>query len=117
MSSEDTSIATSSLTEPEVMSAPAIPVYLPTTGTSSSRKKEDTARILPNIMVTNHRSIFPKFNNLIDELIECEMHLGIQSEILENNENVELLNFEVYIIYIIPDLNGEVVELPLHYVT
>ena len=55
MSSEDTSLTTSTLTAPEVMSAPAAPVYLPTSGTSSIRKKEETARILSNIIVTNQR--------------------------------------------------------------
>ena len=35
-------------------------------------------------MVTNHRSIFPKLNNLADELIEHEMHLGLHSETWEN---------------------------------
>ena len=43
-----------------------------------------TALSLPNIMVTNHRSIFPKFQNLVDELLENEMHLGIHSEIWED---------------------------------
>ena len=42
-----------------------------------------TALSLPNIMVTNHRSIFPKFNNLVDEILENDMHLGLQSEIWE----------------------------------
>ena len=46
-----------------------------------------TALSLPNIMVTNHRSIFPKFNNLVDEIHECEMHLGLHCEIWENKEN------------------------------
>ena len=46
-------------------------------------RKVTAAMSLPNVMVTNHRSIFPKFNNLIDELIECKMHLGIHSEIWE----------------------------------
>ena len=34
-----------------------------------------TALSLPNIMVTNHRSIFPKFKNLVDEIFENDMHL------------------------------------------
>ena len=38
-------------------------------------------------MVTNHRSIFPKFNNLVDEIIENEMHLGLHCEIWESKEN------------------------------
>ena len=38
-------------------------------------------------MVTNHRSIFPKFNNLIDEILENNMQLGLHSEVWENLEN------------------------------
>jgi hypothetical protein len=38
-------------------------------------------------MVTNHRSIFPKFNNLVDEILENEMQLGLHCEIWENLEN------------------------------
>ena len=51
-----------------------------------------TALSLPNIMVTNHRSIFPKFNNLVDELIENEMHLGLHSEIWENCKKIAHTN-------------------------
>ena len=51
-----------------------------------------TALSLPNIMVTNHRSIFPKFNNLVDEILELEMHLGLHCEIWENKENVAHAN-------------------------
>ena len=43
-------------------------------------------------MVTNHRSIFPKFNNLVDELLENEMHLGLHSEIWEDKEKVAHAN-------------------------
>ena len=46
-----------------------------------------TALSLPNIMVTNHRSVFPKFNNLVDEILENDMHLGLHCEIWENKEN------------------------------
>ena len=54
-----------------------------------STKKAQTASSLPNIMVTNHRSVFPKFHSLIDELVECEMHVGLHSEIWEDKEKVE----------------------------
>ena len=54
----------------------------------TSSKKVLTAQSLPNIMVTNHRSIFPKFNSLVDELIECEMHVGLHSEIWEVKEKI-----------------------------
>ena len=47
-----------------------------------------TALSLPNVMVTNHRSIFPKFNNLIDEILELDMHLGLHCKIWEDKENV-----------------------------
>ena len=55
-------------------------------------KKAITSQSLPNLMVTNHRSIFPKFNSLIDELIECEMHLGLHYEIWEVKEKKEHKN-------------------------
>ena len=55
-------------------------------------KKSKTAQSLPKIMVANHRSIFPKFNHLIDELIECDVQVGIHSEIWEDNENLEHKN-------------------------
>ena len=51
-----------------------------------------TALSLPNIMVTNHRSIFPKFNNLVDEILENDMHLGLHSEIWEDKEKVAHAN-------------------------
>ena len=38
-------------------------------------------------MVTNHRSIFPKFKNLVDEIMENDMHLGLHSEVWEDKEN------------------------------
>ena len=47
---------------------------------------------LPNIMVTNHRSIFPKFNSLVDEILENEMHLGLHSDIWEDKENITHAN-------------------------
>ena len=40
-----------------------------------------TALSLHNITVTNHSSIFPKFNNLVDEILENDMHLGLHCEI------------------------------------
>ena len=43
-------------------------------------------------MVTNHRSIFPKFNNLVDELLENDMHLGPHSEIWEDKEKAAHAN-------------------------
>jgi hypothetical protein len=39
-------------------------------------------------MVTNHRSIFAKVNNLIDEILENDMHLGLHSEIWEDAEQI-----------------------------
>ena len=56
---------------------------------SKTTTRKITAHSLPNIMVTNHRSVFPKFNSLVDELIECEMHVGIHSEIWEDKEKLE----------------------------
>ena len=50
------------------------------------------AMSLPNIMVTNHRSVFPKFHNLVDEILENEMHLGLHCEIWENKENTAHAN-------------------------
>ena len=46
-----------------------------------------TALSLPNIMVANHRSFFPKFNNIVDEIIETNTHLGLHCEVWENSEN------------------------------
>ena len=51
-----------------------------------------TALSLPNVMVTNHRSIFPKFKNLVDELLENQMHLGIHSEIWEDKKKAAHAN-------------------------
>ena len=55
-------------------------------------KKVSTAQSLPKIMVANHRSVFPKFQHLIDELIECDVQVGIHTEIWESNENNEHKN-------------------------
>ena len=54
--------------------------------------KVSTALSLPNIMLANHRSVFPKFHSLIDELKEKEDHLGLHCEIWEDNEKVEHKN-------------------------
>ena len=51
-----------------------------------------TALSLPNIMVANHRSIFPKFNNLVDEILEHDMQLGLHSEVWEDKENTAHAN-------------------------
>ena len=51
-----------------------------------------TALSLPNVMVANHRSLFPKFGNLVDELIENKMHLGLHSQVWENMEKVAHAN-------------------------
>ena len=55
-------------------------------------KHVGTALSLPNVMVTNHRSIFPKFNNLVDEILEKQMHLGIHSEIWQDKEKAAHAN-------------------------
>ena len=46
-----------------------------------------TALSLPSIFVTNHRSLFPKFYNFLDEMLEVNMQLGLHSEIWEDKEN------------------------------
>ena len=38
-------------------------------------------------MLANHRSIFPKFNHLIDKVLEMNMQLGLHSEVWEDSEN------------------------------
>ena len=38
-------------------------------------------------MVTNHRPLFPKFGNIVDEILENKMHLGLHSEVWEDKEN------------------------------
>ena len=42
---------------------------------------------LPNIMVANHRSLFPKFYHLVDEILEMDIHLGLHCEIWEDTDN------------------------------
>ena len=78
LTSVDTSSSTFSLVPPQP-NKQRKPHYL--------SKKKNIANLLPNIMVGNHRSIFPKFYNLIDEIVECEAHLGLHSEIWEDKEN------------------------------
>ena len=46
-----------------------------------------TALSLPRIMITNHRSIFPKFNHFVDEVLEMNMQLGLHSEVWEDVTN------------------------------
>ena len=85
----DNPSATVSLDDSPLLDSPVLDPQLRSTASS---KKAKTTLSLPNIMVTNHRSIFPKFNSLIDELIECEMHVGIHSEIWEDKEKIEHQN-------------------------
>ena len=63
------------------------PTRVPCRFTVRRDNRAVTGLSLPNIMVTNHRSIFPKFKNLIDEILENDMHLGLHSEVWENKTN------------------------------
>ena len=65
------------------------PGLAPSSQPAPRSKKAAAALSLPNIMVANHRSIFPKFQSLIDELLECELHVGMHSEIWEDKEKPE----------------------------
>ena len=42
---------------------------------------------LPTIFVTNHRSIFPKFNNFVDLMKTLNLTLGLHSEVWQVKEN------------------------------
>ena len=47
---------------------------------SERMKKSST---LPNIWGANHRSLWPRLNNTIDELLELEAHVGFHTEVWE----------------------------------
>ena len=89
---DDTSIGDSFFTQGSPDSSNSAASVDAPTAPNKKNVKASTAQSLPNIMVTNHRSIFPKFQSLIDELMECEMHVGIHSEIWEDKEKSEHKN-------------------------
>ena len=37
-------------------------------------------------------SLFPKFNNLVDKIVENNLHLGMHSEVWEDLENLKHAN-------------------------
>ena len=49
--------------------------------------KAVTALSLPNIWGANHRSLWPKLENTLDELVELQAHVGFHCEVWENKEN------------------------------
>ena len=69
--------------EPDTLETPGPTLPIPL------NNKTKTALSLPSIMVTNHRSIFPKFNSLVDELLECDVKVCLHSEIREDKEKNE----------------------------
>ena len=50
-------------------------------------KKSIKASSLPNIWSANHRSLWPRLNNTVDELLELDAHIGFHCEIWENKAN------------------------------
>ena len=72
--------------DPQVQQSPSQP-RTSTLKTVRRSNRAVAALSLPNIMVANHRSIFPKFNNLVDELLENDMQLGLHSEVWEDSDN------------------------------
>ena len=91
ISDHDSFYTQGSLTQSD-LNTDHLPSPDPTSSHPTTTKKTKAAKALPNIMIANHRSIFPKFNSLIDELTECEMHIGLHSEIWEDKENVDHKN-------------------------
>ena len=63
------------------------PMHRPQLRTIRRDNKAITALSLPRIMLANHRSIFPKFNHLVDEVLEMNMQLGLHSEVWEDSES------------------------------
>ena len=49
--------------------------------------KAVTALSFPNIWSANHRSLWPKLENTLDELVELQAHVGFHCEVWENKEN------------------------------
>ena len=51
----------------------------------ASKKSErlKKAELLPNLWCANHRSLWPRLNNTIDELLELDAHVGFHTEIWE----------------------------------
>ena len=49
--------------------------------------KAVTALSLPNLWGANHRSLWPRLENTLDELVELQAHVGFHCEVWENKEN------------------------------
>ena len=60
----------------------------PTRFTVPRNKNIVKALSLPVIWSANHRSIWPRLQNTIDELIELDAHVGFHCEVWENKGNV-----------------------------
>ena len=50
-------------------------------------QKAVTALSLPNLWGANHRSLWPRLENTLDELVELEAHVGFHCEVWEDKEN------------------------------
>ena len=51
--------------------------------------REKKASSLPNIWGTNHRSLWPRLNNTLDELLELNAHVGFHTEIWEIRGDIQ----------------------------
>ena len=49
--------------------------------------KSVVASSLPNIWSANHRSLWPRFKNTLDELLELNAHIGFHCEVWEDKQN------------------------------
>ena len=59
----------------------------PSRKTVKRNQKAVTALSLPNLWGANHRSLWPRLENTLDELVELEAHLGFHCEVWESKEN------------------------------
>ena len=59
----------------------------PSVKTIKRSNKALKALSLPNLWGANHRSLWPRLENTLDELVELEAHVGFHCEVWENKEN------------------------------
>ena len=55
--------------------------------TLKRNNKAVAALSLPNLWGANHRSLWPRLENTLDELVELQAHVGFHCEVWENKEN------------------------------
>ena len=82
----------------DVHPIPIVTSHRPTSSVSECRpppsriiikrnNKAVTAISLPNLWGANHRSLWPRLENTLDELVELQAHVGFHCEVWENKEN------------------------------